>query len=544
MADTSLLFRLLARDDTQAGLSSAQKRFKKFEKAALVGAGAIAGGLLAVGKAGMEGVLEGVAAEEKFQDALSRSSGVLQKNSDKFKEYAESVQKSTKFTYEDTLGVGSMIAKHQSLTGIVNRGMMTQEQLAAVTLDLATVTGKDAASSADALGKALGKPASAAKILTAAGVALTDVERTKLKEFQKAGKEAEAQAFILDLLKEKTEGAATAAGDTMAGKMERAKNAFGEVQEGLVVGLMPAVTKVLDKLLMLTSWAQENPGKMRLVATVLGIVAGVLLSIAVATRVWAAVQTVASAATKIWAAGQWLLNAALNANPIGLTVLAIAALIAIIVIVVKKTSFFSNLWKTVWGGVQSAVSGVVGWVKKNWPLLLAIITGPIGAAVLLVTKNFDKIKGAASAIKDAFSNAFGALTGIVKSAINGVIGVIRKFGIPGFKIPVPFAPDISFGGAYPFAGIPGLAKGGFVTRGGATMVGEKGPEILSLPTGSKVTPLDKAPGGKKGGGKKRGGSGGRVEVVLRIEGADKALVEALRKHIRIQGGNVQAVLGR
>ena len=37
--------------------------------------------------------------------------------------------------------------------------------------------------------------------------------------------------------------------------------------------------------------------------------------------------------------------------------------------------------------------------------------------------------------------------------------------------------------------IPGLADGGVVTRSGLTLVGERGPEVLSLPGGSRVQPL-------------------------------------------------------
>ena len=39
--------------------------------------------------------------------------------------------------------------------------------------------------------------------------------------------------------------------------------------------------------------------------------------------------------------------------------------------------------------------------------------------------------------------------------------------------------------------VPGLAEGGTVTSGGTVMVGEKGPEMLSLKPGATVTPLNK-----------------------------------------------------
>lgn len=42
------------------------------------------------------------------------------------------------------------------------------------------------------------------------------------------------------------------------------------------------------------------------------------------------------------------------------------------------------------------------------------------------------------------------------------------------------------------AGVRALAEGGTLTSSGAVLVGERGPEILNLPRGARVTPLDKA----------------------------------------------------
>ena len=43
--------------------------------------------------------------------------------------------------------------------------------------------------------------------------------------------------------------------------------------------------------------------------------------------------------------------------------------------------------------------------------------------------------------------------------------------------------------------LPALAKGGTIVNPGSVLVGEQGPEILSLPRGATVTPLGKASGG-------------------------------------------------
>lgn len=88
-----------------------------------------------------------------------------------------------------------------------------------------------------------------------------------------------------------------------------------------------------------------------------------------------------SVVTKAAAAAQWLLNAALNANPIGLVIMAIAALVAIVTIVIKK--------------------------YDEWGAALTFVLGPLGLIINLVMT----IKRYWDSIVDAFSNG-GFLEGI------------------------------------------------------------------------------------------------------------------------------------
>lgn len=107
----------------------------------------------------------------------------------------------------------------------------------------------------------------------------------------------------------------------------------------------------------------------------------------------------ASAASKAWAAAQWLLNAALTANPIGIVIVAIVALVAAIVIAYRRSETFRNIVQAAmrgavvaFGWVLDKVTALVGWIRRNWPLLLAIITGPIGLAVRFVLSRWDAIR--------------------------------------------------------------------------------------------------------------------------------------------------------
>src|SRR3546814_18759321 len=85
-------------------------------------------------------------------------------------------------------------------------------------------------------------------------------------------------------------------------------------------------------------------------------------------------------ATWAWAAAQWLLNAAMAANPVGLVILAIAALVAIVIVAYQKSETFRKIVGKAFEWVQKAAASAWEWIKGNWPLLLAIITGPIGLA--------------------------------------------------------------------------------------------------------------------------------------------------------------------
>lgn len=129
-----------------------------------------------------------------------------------------------------------------------------------------------------------------------------------------------------------------------------------------------------------------------------------------------------AAAQKAWAAAQWLLNAAMNANPLGLIVLAVTAVIGAFVLAYKKIDWFRNFVDTAFRLIKGAIVAVFDWVKNNWPLILAILTGPVGLAVLAISKNWHTITGAFTAAKNwvvgAFKTAWNAVTKVLLAPID------------------------------------------------------------------------------------------------------------------------------
>ncbi len=113
---------------------------------------------------------------------------------------------------------------------------------------------------------------------------------------------------------------------------------------------------------------------------------------------------IAAAATKVWAAAQWLINAAMTANPIGIVVVAIAALVAAIVIAYKNSETFRNIVQAVWGAIKVAISATVNWFTGTaWPAIKTAIDA-LGTAFTWIYNNI--IKPVWSGIQAAISVAW------------------------------------------------------------------------------------------------------------------------------------------
>lgn len=284
-------------------------------------------------------------------------------------------------------------------------------------------------------------------------------DTTKLtKAFDQVGASANTMSTKVEESSSKL-GALSETTDKMGGKASMAMGAMGALGSGLTLlgmqggaagqalmyaGLaFDALSGVMDVTTLLT---EENT-----VATIANKVASIA----------------SAGASKAWAGAQWLLNAALDANPIGLTVIAIAALIAIIVLIATKTTWFQTAWKASWGAIKGAAVDVWNWLK-GFPGMLTTAFSNVGNIILA------PYKWAFNSIASVWNNTVGKLSFHIPSWVPGIGG-------DGFSMPQ----------------IPKFHTGG-------TVPGTPGSEMLGiLQAGEKVTPLA---GGS--------GSGGTVYVDL------------------------------
>ncbi|MDT0306875.1 hypothetical protein RM780_07845 [Streptomyces sp. DSM 44917] len=367
-----------------------------------------------------------------------------------------------------------------------------------------------------------------------------ETERVMLLGALMGGPGEDAQAALMGLAEaggltamelEGVAGATDRAAETLADNPARALEQFKR-------GALMQLAQISGGI---AAWGLQNQGVMRPVLITLGALAGAILLVKAGTMAWTAYQTVAKVATMAWAGAQTLLNAAFWANPMTWIIAGIVALIAIIVVIATKTTWFQTAWEASWGAIKGAAMGVWRWITAHWPLLLSILGGPFGIAAGLIMDNWDSVvgfvRGLPGRITSAASGMWNGVTNGFRSAVNGIIrgwnnlsftvggGSFMGVGIPSFTLGTP--------------NIPLLASGGAITRGGLAVVGERGAEVVSLPRGAAVHPSGTVPAGA--------GGGPPIHIALHLDGKTvaKLLVDPLRGEIRrISGGNVQAALGR
>jgi hypothetical protein len=421
----------------------AQKAHAGITKAAVPAAIALA----AVGAAAVDATkaaLEDQAAQEKLASQLGRVTDATKPQIAAVDAYITKMSFATGVADDE---LRPALGKLATATGDI---ASAQKELQ-VALDVSAQTGKSLDSVSTALAKGYTGQTSALNKL----VPGLDQAVIKSKDMTKVNAE------LADL----TGGAAADAASTAAGQYQIWGVRMQELKESLGAGLIPVVEAFLPLVNKATEFVSEHTRAVTVVVGVIAVLAGGILAANAALKAYAAVQVVVKVATAAWTAAQWLLNAALDANPIGLVIIAVAALVAGLVIAYNKSETFRAIVTAAFAAVRVAVDAVVGafqsllgaaqsafnWVTGHWKVALFAF-GPLGAAISLIAQNFDAIKAAAVAAFDAITSGVGAAIGAIRSAISWVDSLLDKIS----RIHVPHIPGLgSIGLSAPAPGTPG-----------------------------------------------------------------------------------------
>jgi phage-related protein len=228
-------------------------------------------------------------------------------------------------------------------------------------------------------------------------------------------------------------------------------------------------------------------------------------------------------------------------------VLAVVAAVAILIAIGVE---LGKHWRQIWHAILVAVDGVWSWIKGHWPLLLGILTGPVGLAVAYIVTHWHQVAGVFSAVLAAVRRGWNAVYGVLVSpvirAYREIMGWLAEIVNFIGSIPSRIAGAL---GSIPgkILGAIGLEHGGIVgaaaaggPHGGLTQVAERGGELIRLPTGSMVYAHGQSDA-------MLGQMGAPVQVILQVQhpvsGLEQMFVSWLKQSIRVRGGD-PSVLGR
>jgi phage-related minor tail protein len=152
-----------------------------------------------------------------------------------------------------------------------------------------------------------------------------------------------------------TENAQAALGERLAPAYLALLNVLNQVIGG--------ITKFLDVVVPVVQKIWEWKDAIAAVLIVLGIMNAQTIAFNVAAAAYLATQAAIRVATTAWTAVQWLLNAALTANPIGIVITVLAALVAGIIVAYNHSETFRNFVNQLWAALQQ----LFGWLTANIP---------------------------------------------------------------------------------------------------------------------------------------------------------------------------------
>jgi len=226
-----------------------------------------------------------------------------------------------------------------------------------LTLDMASAGFGSVTNNAKQLGKALNDPIAGLTALRRSGIQFTEAQQDQIRTLVESGQTLEAQNLILKEIENQVGGTAEAT----ANSTDKMKVAFSQASESIGMALLPAVEALLPLVIGLADWASQNTEILIALAAVIGGLSAAIVIANFAMKAWAAAQAIATAA-------QWAFNVALSANPIGLVVIAVAALVAGLVILYNKVDWVRDMFKQFLKPLEKVMDGI-GWLADKLGLV-------------------------------------------------------------------------------------------------------------------------------------------------------------------------------
>lgn len=188
------------------------------------------------------------------------------------------------------------------------------------------------------------------------------------------------------------------------------------------------------------------------IATLVGGVTAAIVAQTAANKIKAVADLAAANGTTILATAQKALNAAMKANPIGLIITAITALVAAFVYLWNNCESFRKFWTDLWEGVKSVFSSVWGWlknfftvtipnifntvinwVKTNWQGLLLLLVNPFAGAFKLIYDNSESFRKTIQNLVAKIREIFNSIKSFITVTVPGFFTSMKDKAVNGVK---------------------------------------------------------------------------------------------------------------
>jgi phage-related protein len=312
-------------------------------------------------KQGVAGVMEDEKALSNLESTLKATGNAANITTKDFFAYANQLQANTGVSASTITQGAAMLGTFKAVRNEVGKGNDIFNRATAAGLDLAAKGFGTPESNAKQLGKALQDPIRGMGALRKSGVDFTEAQKDQIKALVESGDVLGAQKIILGEVEAQVKGTADAYGQTTAGKIDRSKRAFEELQKSLASALLPVISAAAEGISKLSVFLQNNEKFVKI-----AVLAFTGLAVAI---------LVANAAFKLMAV------AALVSNPIGLAVLAVVALATGLVIAYKRSETFRRIVQTVAAALKNALGPVIGAIASGVKALAALLRGDLGGFV-------------------------------------------------------------------------------------------------------------------------------------------------------------------
>ena len=310
-------------------------------------------------------------AETKLSTIMRQRMGATDKEIQSIKELASAQQEIGVIGDEVQLSGAQQVATFLKEKDSLETLLPAMNNLLAQQKGLSATTG-DAVQIGNLMGKAMMGQVDALKRV---GISFSEAEANVIKY----GTEQEKAAMLAQVIQNNVGDMNAELAKTDSGKQQQLVNTLGDMKEELgamVNGALPFVTIAAQASTALAGVTTLVAGVKTLSVTLYASAKAFLASTVAmvknkgAALAVAAAQKVVSVATAAWTAVQKVLNFVLTANPIGIVITAIGALVAAIIYAYNNCESFRKIVDKVWEAIKPLATAIMNGLAKAFAWLV------------------------------------------------------------------------------------------------------------------------------------------------------------------------------